>query len=209
MDHISKEDGDFDVRYGVNTSGLVRLRGMDTVGENWLAGVDYQGVNEDTLREVIQLLPIDSSSYTFLDLGSGKGRAVLIAAEYRFRAVIGVEFADELVDISVENLRLYRGARRIADVQIVHADAAEYVLGEGPHVVFMYNPFEAPVMGKVVQNLITNFRGQESPGYVVYCNPRLRDLFEESQFAAIAQSSAGDGYIIYAFRTEAAGGSRR
>jgi predicted RNA methylase len=41
---------------------------------------------------------------TFVDIGSGKGRALIIAAEYAFKRIIGVEYSPSLATICRRNL---------------------------------------------------------------------------------------------------------
>jgi hypothetical protein len=47
------------------------------------------------LRETLAALPIAYDKFAFVDCGSGKGRTLLIASEFPFKFIIGVEFAAE------------------------------------------------------------------------------------------------------------------
>ena len=61
-------------------------------------------------RRCRPVAPIDA--YTFVDLGAGMGRAMLLAAAYPFRAVVGVELHPTLARIARRNLALWRAAGR-------------------------------------------------------------------------------------------------
>ena len=96
-------------------------------------------------RRCRPLAPIDE--YTFIDFGAGMGRAVLLAAEYRFRAVIGVELHPALARIGRKNMALWRAAgRAVAPARIVCCDVTSFPLPDGPCVAFLFNPFAAPVL---------------------------------------------------------------
>lgn len=81
------------------------------------------------------------------------GRAVLLASEYGFKAVVGVELHPVLARIARKNVNIWRTAgRKGASIRIVEGDAAEFALPDGPLVVFMFNPFGAPVMRRLLKN---------------------------------------------------------
>ena len=90
----------FDATRHVQTSGWVFLSGLTLAGAGAAtgpAGSDYLPVRPAVARQAIARLPIQNhADYAFVDLGSGKGRMLLVAADYPFRAIHGIEFALEL-----------------------------------------------------------------------------------------------------------------
>ena len=98
----------FDWRHGISTCGNAKLAGLTIVGDNATYGAFYHPSHPKFLFEVFGALNIDFENYTFVDLGSGKGRALLVASEFPFREVVGVEFARELHEIACKNVRSYR-----------------------------------------------------------------------------------------------------
>jgi hypothetical protein len=114
-------------------------------------------------------LPLDS--YTFIDLGAGMGRAMLLASEFPFRAVIGVEMHPTLVRIARKNLSHWRAAERAcAPLRMVCCDAAEFPLPTGPCVVFLFNPFGAPLLRRVLRSWSRSLRGREGQVDILYVN---------------------------------------
>src|SRR6266496_57342 len=107
-------DADYDWDYRVNTtSGAVgwrdRLLGMFHSA--------YQPTEPAAFHEMLDALqqcPADNQTtlnfrdFTFLDLGSGKGRTLLMASDYPFRRVVGVELLPALHGIAVRNLAQYK-----------------------------------------------------------------------------------------------------
>ena len=104
-------EAEFDHAHGVDTAGIVSLDTMEVVGPHRDECNYYQGVDFDLLRERIAALGIDFPQYTFIDLGCGKGRALLIAAQFPFRQVRGVEFAPALHAVAEKNIAVDRGPR--------------------------------------------------------------------------------------------------
>jgi predicted RNA methylase len=89
--------------------------------------------------------------FSFIDVGAGMGRAMLLAAELPFRQVVGVELNPTLARIARKNLTVWRASGRArAPMRLVCRDAAEFRLPEGPCLAFLFNPFGAPVMRRVL-----------------------------------------------------------
>ena len=99
----------FDREFGVETSGLLYAEDLPSGQRDDLYNAGYFGVAPSALRQILERLAFDFEKYTFFDLGSGKGRALLIASEYPFHAIAGVELSPKLHAIAKANLAAYRG----------------------------------------------------------------------------------------------------
>ena len=96
--------------------------------------------------------------YTFIDLGSGMGRAVFVASEFPFRRIVGVEITPELHAIAARNLRRYRGRQQCRDIHLVQLDALCYEPA-GEETMFSFNfPFREAFMTRVVGNIERSLR---------------------------------------------------
>jgi SAM-dependent methyltransferase len=161
------EDWWFDSTRHVRTAGNgVAPIASEIVGE-LRDGCIYAPVRAANARAALRDLPIsDCSKYTFIDLGSGKGRMLFVAAEFAFRRVVGVEFSSELHRLAQENLKSYchRG-RRCGDIKAVLADAAEFEFPGDQLVLYLFNPFGPEAMGRMLANLESSLR--ERPRHVV------------------------------------------
>jgi hypothetical protein len=126
---------------------------MDTerrlIATNARYGRGYQPIPAELFRSCIRRIEVDHSSCAFVDLGCGKGRTLIIAAELGFAQVIGVEFARELADVAKHNLQKLN----IGNATIIHGDAAEYQFPDSNLLLYMQNPFSADVMSKVTDRL--------------------------------------------------------
>ena len=98
---------EYDWEHRVNTtSGTVGWRAR-------LLGLfhsPYQPTDPALFQEIMASLPIEFEQFAFVDLGSGKGRTLLMASEYPFKRIVGVELIAELHRAAEENIRDYRSA---------------------------------------------------------------------------------------------------
>jgi SAM-dependent methyltransferase len=187
------EDWWFDTVRGVKTSGdAAAPEAAGVVGEIRDSHI-YAPVRVANAHAALRDLPIGSSNggdskdrdshgtdyshYTFVDVGSGKGRMLFVAAEYPFRRVIGVEFSNVLHEEAVANIRRYKHSkRRCGDIESVHADAAEFEFPDENLVIYMFNPFGPEVMGRMLANLERSIERHPRPVMVVMLWPEHSEL---------------------------------
>jgi SAM-dependent methyltransferase len=159
------------LKHGTDTGGSIRLWNFKIDSPNVIYGRKYQATDGTALERAVDVLRGDRRRFTFVDLGCGKGRALLVAARMGFGRVVGVEFARELVDVARDNL-IRMG---VANGTVIAADAAEYRLEE--------------VMQKVVDNLASV--ASKRAVYVIYENPECAALFDRSAFLTRVDYSEG------------------
>jgi len=194
----------FDAQHGVETGGILFPEDLSTGKPGDLCNNGYFGIAPSVFRQLCDRLAIDYRAFTFVDLGSGKGRALLLASEFPFRAIVGVELSSRLHRAAMENVAHYRSpAQRCTNILCVEGDAAEYRLPAGPLVLYMWNAFEGPVFEKVVTALEDSLQRDPREVYVVYVHPELdRRLaasrcFRRLWFSEIEMSE--EDYQAYAF----------
>jgi SAM-dependent methyltransferase len=139
--------------------------------------------------------PLPAGS-TFVDFGCGKGRAVLLAGEHPFRAVVGVEFSPELVEVARRNLRNCRGFAHVCcNMEVVCMDAARYEIPAGPLVLYFYNPFMEEVMQAVIERLRESLARDPRPVVVIYATPTLDHLW--AGVPGLRKTMSSRGCTIY------------
>ena len=185
-------DDAFDSKMGTDTGGIQTMPSLSVESPNAQFGVDHIASDPDEFERAIRAVDIPLDSATFLDLGAGKGRALLLAARHPFARVVGVEFARELYERAAENIVRAGEKQRVS---ITHDDATEVEFPEGPLVIFMFNPFDAPVVRRVAQNALASFRLDPRPMRILYLNPRCADAVIESGWSIMA---VGEDHIVYA-----------
>src|SRR5262245_16419063 len=114
--------------------------------------VSYEAGGWLDLRRILRPGDVSSDS-VFLDLGSGKGRIVLMAARYQFRRIIGVELSERLNAIARRNVAACRLRLRCPDIELITADVLDYRIPDEVSVAYMFNPFRGPIFYTVLENL--------------------------------------------------------
>jgi SAM-dependent methyltransferase len=187
-------DMEYDWEHRVNTtSGSVgwqeRLLG--------LFHSPYQPTDAALFREMMASLPIDFSQFTFVDLGSGKGRTLLMASDYPFRRIIGIEILPELHKVAQENLSRYASeTQKCFALETICGDATDFPFPTEPLVIYFFNPLPEAGLKRVWARLESSLKAHPRPVYALYHNPLLEQVLSESKkFAKIGGTRQ---YSIYA-----------
>ena len=155
--------------FGVNTGGAVELTDLAIKSENRSLGFAYVPSPGLLVATLVSSLSEDLSRFAFVDYGSGKGRALLVAAHYPFAQVVGAEFSPELHAMAEANIAGYLRAERPArSVRSVCADAATFDLPEQDLVLYFNNPFAGPVFDQVLKNIQAAHERSGRKVYVLY-----------------------------------------
>lgn len=166
---------EFDMKHGTDTCRSQRLWRLRIPSTNARFGRAYQPTGEEELMEALNFLGVDPQTFTFIDLGCGKGKTLLVASSLGFNQAIGVEFASELVTIAQENIRKLG----INNADVLCLDAADFCFPAGNIVLYLFNPFSQEVMHKVIANLKeANYRNL----YVIYKVASCAELFDGCGF---------------------------
>ena len=194
-------DADYDWDYRVNTtSGAVGWRDR-------LLGVfhsPYQPTERELFHEMIHALEhqqnFNFADFTFLDLGSGKGRTLLMASDHPFRRVVGVELLPALHAIAVENLAHYRSkSQECFNCESICADATRFPLPETPLVIYLFNPFPEAGLSRSLTNLEGSVRKNPRLAYVLYHNPEYEHVLAEKTW--LKKLAGTHQYSIFAVET--------
>lgn len=195
----------FDREYGVETARSEPLEALKIRSENWLYGSNYEAIHPQAFRDLMSRVPIHHEEFTFIDFGCGKGRALILAAEFPFNEIIGVEFAADLCRIAERNIAQFRlnPRCRCSRTRVVEADALEFPLPVTPLVVYLYNPFQEAVMRLFVERLWRSLNEYPRQTVVLYDTPRHDDLWAASPLFRILGRDRG--YSVYSFQPDGGG----
>lgn len=183
-------DSEFDRKWGVDTRGTLLPAKSAVVGPNWLYGARYQGIDHNALSQVLAELPIGHDNFTFVDFGSGKGRALLVASQFPFKKIIGVEYSAQLSDVARQNLsRFPKEETRCGGIELVCADAARCPIPEGPLVVMLNNPFGKTIMAQLVRNVAASFRKDPRRIIILYFVALFADAWRNAGFVREVRGS--------------------
>lgn len=175
------EDG-FDAVHGTDTA--VILVGKE-LGLDFTAGGHvvprYETSSEAAIRMPLDSLPIDHARFTFVDLGCGKGKPLLVAASYPFRRLVGVDVSPVCIEVARRNVARY-GPEHIdpSRVELLCLDAEDFEFPLDPLVVYLFDPFPGAVLEHVVANLEHSLEQRPREVYVVFLNPHGAAPFRRS-----------------------------
>ncbi len=167
----------FDVQYGVDTDGLVWGESLDRPSSEdaayWATG--YYGISPSAFTGALSRLQLDWSRFTFVDVGCGKGRALLLALRFPFRRALGIELSAPLVAVAQANLQNFAAPWRSANVPVeaIAGDATTSPVPDGPVLLFLYHPFAAPVMKRFLAHIMEAAQQEKRAVYLLYANPEL------------------------------------
>ena len=172
----------FDSEFGVETSGLIRAEEICDSGRKYNPyNTGYFATAPSVFSQICRRLDVDFRDFTFVDLGSGKGRILLLASNFPFRRVLGVEILPALHEAALKNIALFHPAsRQCGEVHCLLGDVTEFEFPSGPLVVFMWNPFIGPVFKSVLANLEASLRREPRELYLLYLQPDLDYLMAAS-----------------------------
>jgi SAM-dependent methyltransferase len=178
----------FDRLHGTDTGGLIPRSGLLTGHANDLHITAYYAVAQSILDALVELWlqsspPYEIDRYTFLDVGAGKGRALLCASLHPFRQAVGVELNPALAAIARANIRAFESsanASPLAPITLLEADALEAPLPSTPTVAFMFHPFEAPVLRRFVARVEQHYAERPGSFDLLYVNAEHASVLDRN-----------------------------
>lgn len=202
----------WDRRHHVDTGGQIQTR---------MAGVSVTGRYKDFATDVVstppkifgflsQFFPRNRSTYTYIDMGCGKGRTVLMASELGFQRAIGVEFVDAACATARRNLISYTSEKNVrSPCTVIHADVTEFDLPKDNLVLYFANPFEAPVWSVIIAQIAKSYCVSPRSIYLVLSGSHPERIWEAGKLIGesrlFIEEARGttpfylDAYLPYAY----------
>jgi hypothetical protein len=169
--HKASEPGICDPRFAAGSfDSPLRELAIQSPNAKW--GLPYAPTHPEFFDKVVGSLPVRLTDYSFIDLGAGKGLALLLASKYPFNSITGVEYSKVLADMANENISAYKeqGGGH-ASLQCIWGDAANFELPGGPTVLYLFNPFQGKGMDRVIANIENSLRTAPRDLWVIYGIP--------------------------------------
>lgn len=204
-------DLDYDWEHSVDTT-----RSNVGMGTQFLAGVmarPYFATEPWLFKQIMEALVLniqESASsrrivvqaglqdFTFIDLGSGKGRVLLMASDYPFKRIIGVEFMPELHRAAQKNIAGYSSDRQqCRQIETLCMDARDFQFPAGPLVVYLFNPFSEATFARVLESLRSSVEQTPRPVYIAYRFTEFEHLLEQATWLEkIAGAEQWTSFVI-------------
>jgi len=177
----------FEARFGSETGGYWYFddHGIDSQDLVWYDPSDPTA----TLRALRRVRP--TTNDVLIDIGSGKGRGLLVAGQLTFGRIIGLELVPELATVAEQVVATHRDQLRCKDFVFVASDALGYELPTDVSVVYMYCPFVGDVFRRFIHRLMDHADHAGHDVHLVYNYPFHHcDLIATGRFEVVDVVSA-------------------
>jgi SAM-dependent methyltransferase len=191
-------DIDFDWEHRVNTTAATVTWRSRLVG---MLNSAYQPIPPEQFREIMAALADHLEGdrtfrgFTFIDIGSGKGRALLLASQFGFRRIIGVELLPELHNIARENVLHFQQRSGNPRIELIYGDGATFCLPAEPSVIFLFNPLPEAAFRVFMENTERSLLQYPRPTFVVYANPVFAQTV--SAFPSLQKLGGTHQYLLF------------
>ena len=173
----------FDVLHGTDTGNLIPGDDLSTGHKHDRHITAYHGVAPSLFGKLMaKWLPLSQHAVeatAFLDIGAGKGRAMLLASQYPFRRIVGVELHPALAAAARSNIELWQATNTTPPMRLEEDDAMRLRMPAGPCLLFLFNPFDIVLMDRLMDRLKHQFRNRADQLDILYVNDEQRDMIRE------------------------------
>ena len=168
----SAQDRMFDRLLGVSTRERIITNGsiFTSGGDN----CPYDGSQWLPVQRALKDLRPGPSD-VFVDLGSGKGKTLLIAGRLPYRRVVGVEIDEELSQCARRNIKQAQPRLRAQEVDCITAGVLDWPIPDQVSVVFMFNPFIGQTFRTAVGQIFESYDRRPRTLHIVYMYPWEHD----------------------------------
>ena len=189
----------YDRKFGVETTNRVAATDLDIDMQRMTHAIGYVATGPVIFSMILSDLNLAYGEYRLVDFGSGKGRALLVASEFPFREIVGVELSQRLHHTAEANIARYRSrTQQCRAIRSVCTDATSFVLPYGPTVFYFFNPFNEQVLATVLDNISESIRENPRHIVIIYSQPVHRNVFDRVSFLVnVTPSQSDSDYIIY------------
>ena len=176
----------FDKKYGTDTNTHVKVHDLGIEDEKQADAIFYYPLKPKILKFIIKSLKIKYSEFTFIDIGSGKGRNLLLTSFFPFQRRIGVEISPNLHEIAKRNLDIWRSqSTGDMNMELRNENALDFDFPKENCVILMYHPFKAKVTREFLKNIESSIKGNPRRILLIIISRSTNDqrwVFEGSKF---------------------------
>ena len=201
-------DRDYEVDTDGEFDGWTYLSDLEIPSTNWIHGNNYAAIDPVSFRAAMSTLPIKFEDFVFVDFGSGKGRALILASEFPFKRIIGVEFSPELHAIAQSNIQKYSKSGpskseflEPASVRLesMCMDFLDFPLPLEPSVFLLFDPCDEYVLEKLLFRIGASLAAHPRRIHLIYLAPALarERMLDSSEFLAKVARNSEHNFCLY------------
>jgi predicted RNA methylase len=204
-DHAYVYDASFDREHGVDTAGVVEVDELVADHPAKDAAARYEATPPSCFRFLVDEAGVRSpADYHFVDLGSGKGRVLLLAGLAGFRSVSGIELCETLHGIARSNIG--RASGLATQPEALLGDATSYAFPQEPTVCFLNNPFGPPLLERALENIEASLHASPRDFLLIYYHCNHAGLIDaRANWRCVSRGhwqNPSHHYAIYAWQPE-------
>jgi SAM-dependent methyltransferase len=171
----------FDWRYGTDTMRWEAREELGATADSLAHSRQYKATKTRPFLRLLRELDLPRDC-NFVDIGAGKGRVLLVAAQYGFCKVVGIEFSGRLCELARKNVDLFtRKVRLASPIKVVEADATTHEFAPEDRVFFLFNPFDGVILARVIENLRRSLEQHPRHVWLIYNDPQHHDVVQAAK----------------------------
>jgi SAM-dependent methyltransferase len=174
-------------KYGIHTMGEDELASLKIDGTDISHASIYMPVNYYILEQLMQETVRYGGNKTFLDIGCGKGRVMVVAAAFGFKQITGIDFSKTFCEEATLIVSQYAQRNPGAEFKVIHENASGYEIPGDISTIFLFNPFDEFMMWPVVSHIVDSQEAHPRTIRVLYANPQHKAVFTDFGFVEIYQ----------------------
>ncbi|MCE9589708.1 MAG: class I SAM-dependent methyltransferase [Planctomycetes bacterium] len=156
-------------RLGIHSAQIVQPHEVGISNPN---AHSYTPTEFGHFTAIFKQLPIPPGRHVFLDYGSGMGRVLILAGQYPFKRVLGIEYAEQLHKVALDNVAIARDRLTCKDIQPLVGDATTWPVPDDVTVVYFNNPFHGEIFTGALARMKESLDRAPRPMAVVLYVPR-------------------------------------
>jgi len=160
-------DRGWDRHLGTETEAQFDVRGHEAGTAGAASAMPYVASRALSLRLLLAELPLPRSG-TFVDLGCGKGRAMILAAERGFAHIRGIELSPHLAATARANLQRVGPRFPQCVFEVGQGDLAALDVRPADQVFYAFHPCERAVLGRAMERIAASLRAHPREAWVLW-----------------------------------------
>ena len=166
----------FDLFFNVET----QLR----IGESSKLNNHYAPTYYSVIKESFRSIK-DRNKLTFIDVGCGKGKVLLVASDFGFKEIIGIELSKKLLITCKINLNNYKKLKvKKKSIKLININATKYKI-TNENVFYFFDPFSKIILDNFLKKILESFKKNKRKIYIIFANPPKQNKLLNSKFKKI------------------------
>ncbi len=182
--HMIRQEKRGEKKYGLRTTGADELGHLRKKGVDTSHATIYMPAGYDLLENLFAQVNLSVCRH-FIDIGSGKGRVMVVAAHHGARKITGIEFAPRFCAAARTQLAATALVIPGFEYQVINNDAFYVDIPDDADCLFMFNPFDEVIMSAVADNIAESHARNPRKITLLYANPLQRECLEDIGFTEV------------------------